>query len=321
MKYGLIYGPSAAVLPDNGLGKKIAGMSEYEIKLFVYLCLNSGSASGDRASEELGIPAKELDKAAMSLAGQGLITVDGSSSASGSSSRKKTRLLKDLPVYTGEEFSELVNKNGLMPFFGEIQRILDVNLSRHDYERLLGIYDYYKLDKEYLLMLAIHCSKINKRSVAYLAKTVAALYDENVDTPQKLESKLKNVERAYQMEPRLRKLLGIGERALTPNENKYIEKWVGEWRYSYEITEKAYYITVDNTQKTSMSYMNKVLKNWHDNGYDTREKIENALEEYKRSKQPGGANSDSSFDLHDFFNKALKRSYEQMGKKDEDGSN
>ena len=299
----------------------VKGRSEAEVKLLVYLCVNSGSASTDRASEELKIPAKELDKAALLLAEQGFILADGKASETKSSSAKKTQILKTLPNYSGEEFSKLVNENALMPLFDECSQILGVTFSTGDYDKMLALYEYLKLDKEYILMLAIHCAKIGKNSVSYLVKTATALFEQDIDTPQKLEAKLNNVERAYETEPKLRKLFGIGERALTPNERMYIEKWVGEWNFSFEILEKAYFITVDNTQKAPMSYMNKVLQNWHDNGYTTLEQIENALDEYKRSKESSGGGSDSSFDLHDFFNKALKRSYEQMGIKNEDGSN
>ncbi|MBQ7500380.1 MAG: hypothetical protein IJT91_05765, partial [Clostridia bacterium] len=52
--------------------------------------------------------------------------------------------------------------------------------------------------------------------------------------------------------------------------------------------------------------------NWHDSGYKTIDEVEKAQEEYKRSKETSGQSGNGSFDVNEFFELALKNSYNEM---------
>ena len=63
--------------------------------------------------------------------------------------------------------------------------------------------------------------------------------------------------------------------------------------------------------------MGKILENWHNAGYTTLDQIKNAEAEYRRAKNINNdteKNEGDSFDTDDFFEAALKRSYENLGK-------
>ncbi|MBQ7500022.1 MAG: DnaD domain protein, partial [Clostridia bacterium] len=267
MKYGMIYGPSAVVLPDKVLRERLAEMNGTELKLLVYVCLSGGECDTASACAALGITPSEADDAALKLSGWGLLSADGKSSDG--RTKKKTPVPKDLPHYSGEEIGRIIEQNGLRTLMDECQRILGTMFSTAEINKIIALFDYLKLDEEYLLILVTHCSKIGKRSIAYISKMAYTLFDEGIDTPHKLEYRLKASERVYDMEPRLRKLFGYGDRAWTPREKDYLRQWIGEWDFSFEVIEKAFFITVDKTGKTSLAYMNKVLSNWHDSGYKT----------------------------------------------------
>jgi DnaD/phage-associated family protein len=71
------------------------------------------------------------------------------------------------------------------------------------------------------------------------------------------------------------------------------------------ILSNAYEITVDSTSKPSIPYANSILERWYAEGYRTLEDVDAALAEYKRKKAGDG----SSFDVDEWFEAALKRTY------------
>ena len=69
----------------------------------------------------------------------------------------------------------------------------------------------------------------------------------------------------------------------------------------------AYDKTVDTTNKVSAAYANTILEDWYAKGIDTPQKVQKADEE--RAIANGGEVK-KSYDSDDFFEAALKRSYE-----------
>ena len=84
-----------------------------------------------------------------------------------------------------------------------------------------------------------------------------------------------------------------------------IEKWVCTMQYPTEVLQKAYEITVDTINKPAIPYAHTILERWYSEGYRTLEDVEKAIAEYRRKKDEGK----SSFDVDDFFEAALKRTY------------
>ncbi len=109
----------------------------------------------------------------------------------------------------------------------------------------------------------------------------------------------------------IRKLFGLKNRALIAKEKNMVEKWVASMQYDRSVIEKAYEVTVSNTQKASMDYANAVLENWYKAGLKTLSDVEASIAEYQKTKEKGGESqpAGTSFDTEDFFAAALRRSY------------
>ena len=103
----------------------------------------------------------------------------------------------------------------------------------------------------------------------------------------------------------------MGRRALTEKEAQFIRNWSVKFGYGQDIITRAYEITVNNTKGASMDYANAVMENWYKSGLTTLEAVDESLAARKAEKKSADAkNSVSSFDTDDFFEAALKRSYE-----------
>jgi DnaD/phage-associated family protein len=132
-----------------------------------------------------------------------------------------------------------------------------------------------------------------------------SLYDEGICDAAELEKKLKRIEDMARAAGRVRAIFGIGSRALTAKEKQLIDTWVSTMKYGDDVITRAYEVTVDSIGKASVSYAGKVLERWHADGLVTLEDVDRAMAEYKRKKAGDG----SSFDVDDFFNAALERTY------------
>ena len=150
-------------------------------------------------------------------------------------------------------------------------------------------------------------------------------------TTEQLNAYLAAVDRFASEEWKLRRMFGIGERALTAREEGYLFRWTGEYGYGPDIIGIAYDIAVDRTGKLSLPYMDKLLSAFHAAGCRDTAAVEDYLETERaahdtargaRGKAAAGktaAKKDSapSYDLQDFMAAALERSYGDDGLSDE----
>ena len=122
----------------------------------------------------------------------------------------------------------------------------------------------------------------------------------------------------------LRRMFGIGERALTRREEDTFTRWLAEYNYSPDVIGIAYDITVNTSGKASVAYADKILVKWYTAGCRSEAEVEAFIEREKQSftsktplkkdekKTPAGI---GSFDTDEFFQRALERSYGPKGDK------
>ena len=85
------------------------------------------------------------------------------------------------------------------------------------------------------MMLCAHCKSKDKASVRDVEKIALTLYDEGVVSVKELDKYIKKESRKHEMEYKIRKLFGIGERALAPKEKAFLAKWSTEWCLPFEM--------------------------------------------------------------------------------------
>ena len=82
--------------------------------------------------------------------------------------------------------------------------------------------------------------------------------------------------------------------------------------YGAEIVRMAYEKTVSATNEPSVPYTNAILERWNAEGLRTAEEIRSYLEEQEAKKNGNGKSGlGNSFDTDDFFEAALRRSYQE----------
>ena len=221
-----------------------------------------------------------------------------------------------LPHYSTEETARYLENN---PSFASLldscQMILGKVFNTAEATIIIGMADHLSLSHEYIMLLFAHAKNMGKDSVRYIEKMALSLFDKGILTYAELIEEVSAKEAAADMAAYVRKLFGLGRRALIQSEKDMIDRWTNEYKLSKDMLGKAYEITVEKTGEASFPYMNAIIENWHKAGYSTIDEVNAAEEAYRRDKESKNASSkQGSFDTDEFFEAALRRSYEEMEK-------
>ncbi len=299
MKYEINYGNGVVSVPASAL-EKLSGAGESELKVLLAVC--SGVEDIVAAT---GCDGTAVDSALAFWRGAEIL------SGEKKAPERKVSRHATVPAYTGEELSRIIDENGLAMIIDECQSLTGRVFNITEVNRIAALNSYLGLSGEYILLLFSYCAEHGKTTLKYIEKTAYDLYDRGIDSTEALEEYIRREEEKHSLEVKLRKLFGFGERSLTPAEKKHIAAWSDEYSYSYDIIEEAYNITVEKTGKLSLPYLSKILSNWYGKNLRTIEDVRTSLAEYEKAKQQKPEDN-SSFDVDEFFELALKRSRDKI---------
>ena len=319
MKYKIVYGDGVGVFPKSAL-EVIKRASGDDVKVLLCLCATEGNADEKKLVKLTGCKTENVRDALSFWRGAGVIETAESKAEETErdtvseietepqkevkAQKKKLERSEELPSYTSTELADILEQRSeTATLINECQNILGKVFNVHEINVLIGLVDYLGLDCEYIMILLTYCVSLGKRTLHYAEKMAFALYDAGITTAAELSEELRRREVVASAEGRIRTLFGLGERAFTTKEKKLISTWVGEMGYPIEIIEKAYEVTADATGNASIPYANSVLERWHKEGLRTLEEIAESYRKKENSKKQG----ESSFDMDDFFEAAVKR--------------
>ena len=321
------YGNRVFVLPEEAIAAHLEEAGEKQLKTLLLLAMDPQALAGypdnaDELASRVGLSRKGFESAVSFWCNAGVLSLADGADAGAEAQRPGDAAASDTPVqaqenkpslprYSGEELGALMDERPeLKNLIDACQEILNRIFSPADLNKIVELCDYLSLTSDYILTLVYYCVQQGRNSVAYIYKKAYMLCDDGVSDVNALNVYIRAEEKRGETEYKLRTLFGIGDRAFTSKEREFLDCWLMKWGCDYPMLERAYEITINNTEnhRMSMAYMNKVLSNWHDAGYKTVEEADSALAEYRRRKE-SEAQSASSFDTNEFFEAALKRSY------------
>ncbi len=332
MKITPVYGNQVFVLPQK-VCSRLASATREELAVLLSVLAEPEFSPSDRASA-LNLTEKMFLDALAVWQREGILSITeagntetvpaAKNTAAGkpaeaapvkTPAKKSVHTRKELPHYAAADAADyLEHHEEIKSLVDCCQNISGDMFSTAETEILIGMHDYLALSPEYIMLLFAHAKKLGKRSVRYVETLAIRFFDEGVTGYKELEERLQTIEKVDSAEQYIRQLFGLNSRALIAKEKAMVEKWILTMRYDRSVIEKAYEVTISNTGKPSISYANAVLENWYKAGLGTLEEIEASIAEYQKNKEaektgetrPAG----SSFDTDEFFEAALRRSYE-----------
>lgn len=236
---------------------------------------------------------------------------------------RSMRSAAQLPAYTAADITRLVKDNSAVSrMLYSCQQSLGKVFNVAETEILVGLLDYLRLTPEYVMILCSYLGGIGKNSVRYVEKTAIGYFDRGITDEKTLTAYIEREEAVNRAEGQLRKMFGIGDRALTKKEKALFARWCGEWRIPMDMVNLAYEIAVNNTGKASVAYTGGVLERWYNSGCRTAAEVEAlasnkfaasnkfpAADNPAAGKKTGGVPTKGSFNTDEFFEAAIERSY------------
>lgn len=177
---------------------------------------------------------------------------------------------------------------------------------------LIMLHDSYGLPIEVILMLIEYAKIKGKTGFAYLANLGRIWAENEIDTLEAAEAYIEEQTGIDSVWKEFKELSGVKNQNPTTKQRNYFNTWKKEYGFDVDMIFKAYEISVENTEKMSLQYMDKILKGWHDNGARTpmdadklKAEFQNKKAKNKKEQKTEIHSERSSYDLDAFAKKAV----------------
>jgi len=320
------FGRSAFIVPSS-VTKYLSDAGSTELSALLF-ALSKDNFTYKEGAASVGISEKAFKEALEVWAERGVISfsekadekeVHGNISTDAQRTKKNLKRTSSLPSYTTEETANFLETNaGTAEIIDSCENIIGKIFTTAETNIVIGMLDHLSLSGDYVLLLFAHAAKIDKKSVRYVEKLALSFVDRDITRYTELESELAALELTEDTLKFIRKLFGIGRRVFTEKERTMVKRWCVDFAYGNEMIEKAYEITANSTGGASLSYANAILENWHNAGLKSLEEINKYSEEFNgkkaavsKDKSKSSNSFAPSFDGDEFFESALKRSFDE----------
>ena len=264
-------------VPDVFITEYMPSMDGDFVKIYVY-CLLLGKhgrqAAADDIAKKLEMELIRVKDALTCLEGLGIITRSNNGLSLVDLKEKEIKKLYRLKTTSTPDeaaFSSDRNKKR-NKFISSINNAFFQGvMSPSWYTDIDAWFDKYKFEEDVMYALFKHCYDYKGLSRQYIAKVADNWFSKNIKNSFDLDKysieaqKIKDIR--SQIMKKLRK-----QGYLTEYEEAYVEKWVLEYGYEFEIIEMALKRTT-SAVSPSFEYINKILTDWHEKGYKTKEEI------------------------------------------------
>ena len=209
------------------------------------------------------------------------------------SSPAKVQPPDELPVYTAAEIDACFQTDsGYRALLSECEQLFGKQLSRHDMNRLLGIYNHLGLPAEVIFVLLHYCAEISrgpagaerKPTMHFIEQQAYIWVNRDITTMEAAEEYVERQKALLEFENRIKHILEIYDRRLTGDEKSYISSWLS-MGFSEDGIRLAYERCINSIGKRSFSYINSILLRWHEAGIHSAAEAE--------AKDPGKGKKDS----------------------------
>ncbi len=160
--------------------------------------------------------------------------------------------------------------------------------------RLLMVRDYYGLPVDVILTMLSYLNSIGKTSSSEITKLAKYWAENDITTHEAANGYIDRMNDANEVFEDLKMRFGLGHERPSTKQAQFISDWISSG-YSRALIIRAYDEMVNNTEKPSFAYVNKILINWDKQGIKTTDDVDKA-EDRKNAPAPKKGKS-ASYDI------------------------
>ncbi|MBQ8514122.1 MAG: DnaD domain protein [Ruminococcus sp.] len=182
------------------------------------------------------------------------------------------RSSSEVNLTPSEIAAELQKNSGMLELFRMAEQLIGEPLTHMQQRALLWQYEYLSIPGDIILTVLSYCWSLGKNSISYEEKLIYSWWNQGLTTMQQIND-------AIVQDQNSRSFYGLAARTLdmnrppTAKQKEYFDRWQA-LKLPMDLIRYAYEKTVEQTDKLSMPYMNKILETWAAAGYQTREDVD-----------------------------------------------
>ncbi len=293
--WGTMFGVPC-IVADNFL--KLA--SDGQIKVLLYILRCSGRAvSAEEISVNTGVAPEQAADAVMFWQQANVLTSDmavlkstvkiqpekqlQASVAEGETNVRTDAAPPKKTLISPSEISSIICENADIAELFKIAETILGPLNPSMQNSLIWMFNYLGLKKEVILILIGYCAEINKSNASYIEKIASSWAEKEINTLETATAEVERLNSAHTFEGEIKRLFELRQNP-TANQKKFISQWQDSG-YSAELIHYAYEKTVEQINKVSFEYINKILISWNESGYRSPEEVKSAENEYRKKKK------------------------------------
>ncbi len=174
------------------------------------------------------------------------------------------------PELSAERISKLGEQEEIRELLFIAQQYIGKPLSRTEMEKILYFYDSLHFSPDLIDYLIEYCVSHGHKSIHYIEKVALSWHDEGITTIREARASVGSYHREYYD---ILKALGNDSHNPVEAEITIMKKWLEDFHFPMDVIREACSRTVLQTSKPSLTYTDRILASWHEEGVKTREDI------------------------------------------------
>lgn len=200
--------------------------------------------------------------------------------------------------YSSKDVADIINsRKEIKEMFSQLEVILKRNLKFSEQCGYINLVENYGFPVASILMLVQYCEDIGKSSIKYVEKIAESWFEQDITSYQQVEAEIIKMTKSHTIENQVAKLFGMTT-ALTKKQKEYINSWT-DLGFNLEMIQLAYEKCVDQINKLSFPYINKIIISWSEEKAFTVDEV-NILDTKSKKRTSRSKEKEHSFDLDEF---------------------
>lgn len=315
---GDIWADGSFFVPARISSQYIKLASEYQLKALMLILSSNGKSTSKDIAKALGCTESDADDFLDFWVEEGVLSKDGKTVeatapvnvAPAKPEKKPVKKMSAVPVPTlspKEIVSVCANDPTLTALMHESQEVMGKTLSHTEQELIVNMVNYYGLPSE-IVVTILHYYKSQKEKgravgTAYIAAMAKNWSEEGITTLDAADEKLKDIENTNRLWSKVVDLSGIRHKSPTVKQREMVKAWFSD--FSTDMIALACDAMKENTDKPTLNYVDKVLKNWKKKGIKTPDDVNADHEKHIKSKETKTQDIDSTYDINEIAKNAM----------------
>ena len=253
-----------------------------QLKVLLYISYHNDHHCGsEEISQKLGIDGETVEEALIFWKNIGVLSdnkklsmpfVEKEETKPVSIQKEKIKTTERHELSPAEIAERIANSAEIKFLFERAENIYSKILNHTEQRTIVWIHDYMGLSSDVIIMLLQHCKEMDKLSSGYIETVAKNWCEKGINDAKSAEEEINRMGRMEIFFRKIKRIFGI-ETKLTSKQKQIAELWCNQG-YSDELLELASDKTIDRIGKLSFAYTDKILSDWKEKGYTSRNDVE-----------------------------------------------